>query len=847
MLVVDVNALETVDALNLSYDVVLNGLDAVDGEHVVGVEHTLGYGCSLFDEIALIDDYAIAVGNCIFALVGGLFVGDDHLAVALDVLNADAAGDFADDTGALGLSRLEKLFNTGKTLGDVLGAGNTAGVEGTHGELGTGLAYRLGGDDTDGLTGGNLLAVGKVGAVALFADAVFGAAVEHRTDLDPFDSGLDDSVGVLVGHHVLIVHKEVAVLVVEILDEVSAHKALGQRLDNVLAFLDVIDLDTDLGAAVVLTDDNILRNVDQTTGQITRVGGTKGGVGKSLTGAAGGNEVFENVKTLAVVCTDRSFDRTSRGVGDKSAHTGKLTNLVHGASGSRIGHHVDGVVFVKIVLKGGHNVVGGLIPNFDDKAVTLVVAYETSLKVLGDFVDVFLGIGNELLLGGRNKCIADGDGYGTDGGIMITGGLDFIEHLGGDGGAVNLDAAVDDLAEHTLAYLLGDGIALFVEGKADFKVKLVTLDGSVHKTEVLRNGIVEDYIADGGVHKAGNAFALGVFAEIAHLNGSVQLDCAVVIGHHGLVSVAEYLAGTLFLGLDKSQIVGAENHVLGGHADRLSVGGLEQVVGGEHEQSCLGLSLCRKGNVNGHLVAVEVGVVSGADQGVELKRAAFHKHRFKCLNTETVKRRGAVEQHGVFLDNGFESVPDLVLCALDHLSCLLNVGCGADFHKSLHDKGLEQLESHLFGQAALIHFKLRTDDDNRTAGIVDALTEQVLTETSLLTLKHIGKGFKRTVVGSGDRAASSAVFDEGVDGLLEHSLFVSNDYVGSVELEKSFKTVVAVDNAAVEVVQIRGGETAAVQLNHGAKIGGNDRHNVKNHPLGAVTRQAEGLDNVKAL
>ena len=162
-------------------------------------------------------------------------------------------------------------------------------------------------------------------------------------------------------------------------------------------------------------------------------------------------------------------------------------------------------------------------------------------------------------------------------------------------------------------------------------------------------------------------------------------------------------------------------------------------------------------------------------------------------------------------------------------------------------KGLNSSRAISLGRPHSRHFKLRTDDDNRTAGIVDALTEQVLTETSLLTLKHIGKGFKRTVVGSGDRAASSAVFDEGVDGLLEHSLFVSNDYVGSVELEKSFKTVVAVDNAAVEVVQIRGGETAAVQLNHGAKIGGNDRHNVKNHPLGAVTRQAEGLDNVKAL
>ena len=75
----------------------------------------------------------------------------------------------------LGFLASKQLFNTGKTLGDVLGAGNTAGVEGTHGQLGTGLADRLGGDDTDGLADGNRLAVGKVGAVALFADAVLGA------------------------------------------------------------------------------------------------------------------------------------------------------------------------------------------------------------------------------------------------------------------------------------------------------------------------------------------------------------------------------------------------------------------------------------------------------------------------------------------------------------------------------------------------------------------------------------------------------------------------------------------------------------------------------------------------
>ena len=52
---------------------------------------------------------------------------------------------------------------------------------------------------------------------------------------------------------------------------------------------------------------------------------------------------------------------------------------------------------------------------------------------------------------------------------------------------------------------------------------------------------------------------------------------------------------------------------------------------------------------------------------------------------------------------------------------------------------LEQLESHLFRQTALIHFEFRSYNDNRTAGVVDALAEKVLTETALLALEHIGK------------------------------------------------------------------------------------------------------------
>ncbi len=61
-------------------------------------------------------------------------------------------------------------------------------------------------------------------------------------------------------------------------------------------------------------------------------------------------------------------------------------------------------------------------------------------------------------------------------------------------------------------------------------------------------------------------------------------------------------------------------------------------------------------------------------------------------------------------------------------------------------KRLEEFERHLLRQAALMQLQFRTDDDDRTAGIVDALAEQVLTEPALLALQHVGERLQRTLV-----------------------------------------------------------------------------------------------------
>ena len=211
------------------------------------------------------------------------------------------------------------------------------------------------------------------------------------------------------------------------------------------------------------------------------------------------------------------------------------------------------------------------------------------------------------------------------------------------------------------------------------------------------------------------------------------------------------------------------------------------------------------------------------------------------------KRRCTVQQDGMALDDGLQRVPDLGAGTLDHLTGRLDVVGLLLLDQVLHDEGLEQLEGHLLGQAALIHLQLGADDDNGTAGVVNTLAQQVLAEAALLAFQHIGQGLQRTVVGAGDRAAAAAVIDQGIDSFLQHTLLVAHDDVGRPQLQQTAQTVVAVDDTAIQIVQVGGGETAAIQLQQRAQIRrdhGDDRHD---HPLGALVALQEALDALETL
>src|SRR5438105_1903812 len=90
-------------------------------------------------------------------------------------------------------------------------------------------------------------------------------------------------------------------------DVCSAMRAavpLGERLDDVLAFLqrgDLVALDR---AAILLADRDVLGDVDETARQIAGVCRLQSGVGETLSGTVGRDEVLEHGQSLTEVRLD---------------------------------------------------------------------------------------------------------------------------------------------------------------------------------------------------------------------------------------------------------------------------------------------------------------------------------------------------------------------------------------------------------------------------------------------------------------------------------------------------------------------------------------------------------------
>ena len=143
--------------------------------------------------------------------------------------------------------------------------------------------------------------------------------------------------------------------------------------------------------------------------------------------------------------------------------------------------------------------------------------------------------------------------------------------------------------------------------------------------------------------------------------------------------------------------------------------------------------------MDGHLVTIEIGVIGFTYQRMQTDCFTFDKYRFKRLDTQTVKRRCAVQQYRMFSDDIFQYIPDIIVHTVDFAFCIFDVACDITGNQFFHQERFEQLDRHFFRQAALVHFQERSNYDYGTSGVVNTFTQQVLTETSLLPFQHVRK------------------------------------------------------------------------------------------------------------
>src|SRR5208283_520888 len=195
-----------------------------DGE---GVRIPLDQNLAERDRVALVDLDLGAVHDGVALALAVLLVHDrdrtlavhDHqiAGLGLDGLQSDEAH------GAVVLSFEAGLFGDSRR--------RTADVEGTHGELGSGLADGLGRDDAGGFAQFDEASGSQVAAVAHHADAALGFAGQHGTDFHPLDAGRLNRTREVFGDFLVDINDDVAVIVLDFFKRHAADDAVAQRFD----------------------------------------------------------------------------------------------------------------------------------------------------------------------------------------------------------------------------------------------------------------------------------------------------------------------------------------------------------------------------------------------------------------------------------------------------------------------------------------------------------------------------------------------------------------------------------------------------------------------------------------
>jgi len=104
--------------------------------------------------------------------------------------------------------------------------------------------------------------------------------------------------------------------------------------------------------------------------------------------------------------------------------------------------------------------------------------------------------------------------------------------------------------------------------------------------------------------------------------------------------------------------------------------------------------------MDGHLVAIEIGIECSAHQGMQLDGLAFHQDGFECLNAKAMQGGRAIQENGMFADHFLEHIPNNGLFHFHDLLGSLDGRGQTSFLKLPKDERFKEFQRHFLGQAA---------------------------------------------------------------------------------------------------------------------------------------------------
>src|SRR3989338_4386625 len=299
--------------------------------------------------------------------------------------------------------------------------------------------------------------------------------------------------------------------------------------------------------AIIFGNDDIVRDINQSSSQVTGFGSLQRSVGLALSGSVSGDEIFQNSQSFLVTGPDGKINNLAGRVYHQAFHPRHLSQLTKRPSGAGRHHGVNRAHFIHRSRNQVFNFIFGSLPNFYDFVVSFRIGQKAVLILAFDFNSQLFRFRQNFFFIFRQFKVVITPAYAGSRRIFETEFFYPVQNIRSSVNAVFLNQPGDD-------------------GRQDFFARFF-----VDVRKIVRQGAVEHQPSDGRFKNFSvENFIFGQFDRQnfylrSYVNFSETAGQNGIVGRRIIISLS--LGGRLNLG----QPITAQNHIFRRINDRLAV------------------------------------------------------------------------------------------------------------------------------------------------------------------------------------------------------------------------------------------------------------------------------------